>query len=96
MQDLCEKLNLQATQWFLEKIQQLAAMLAVRHGVMMIGEPMSGKTRAVNILAECLTTLADMKIPEQHEFKVNKYIYGVLYKGGEMTVSVLDNAFKFK
>ena len=73
MQDLCEKHNLQATQWFLEKIQQLAAMLAVRHGVMMIGEPMSGKTRAVNILAECLTTLADMKIPEQHEFKVNKY-----------------------
>ena len=37
---------------------------------MMIGEPMSGKTRAVNLLAECLTTLADMKIPEQHEFKV--------------------------
>ena len=36
----------------------------------MIGEPMSGKTRAVNLLAECLTTLAEMKIPEQHEFKV--------------------------
>ena len=31
---------------------------------------MSAKTRAYNILAETLTTLADMKIPEHHEFKV--------------------------
>ena len=37
---------------------------------MIIGEPMSGKTKAYNILAETLTTLAEMKIPEQHEFKV--------------------------
>ena len=29
MQDLCQKHNLQATDWFLEKIQQLSAMLAV-------------------------------------------------------------------
>ena len=70
MQDLCEKHNLQATDWFVEKICQLEAMLNVRHGVMMIGEPMSAKTRAYNILAETLTTLADMKIPEHHEFKV--------------------------
>ena len=31
---------------------------------------MSGKTKAYNILAETLSTLADMKIPEHHEFKV--------------------------
>ena len=30
----------------------------------------SAKTKIYNILAETLTTLADMKIPEQHEFKV--------------------------
>ena len=54
----------------MEKISQLHAMLNVRHGVMVIGEPMSGKTKAYNILAETLTTLADMKIPEHHEFKV--------------------------
>lgn len=38
-QDLCRSHNLQDTDWFVEKICQLAAMLNVRHGVMIIGEP---------------------------------------------------------
>ena len=49
-------------------------MLHVRHGVMIIGDPMSGKTKTNNILAESLTTLAERKIPEQHEFKVQSTI----------------------
>ena len=73
-QELCEKHNLQATDWFVEKIVQLQAMLHVRHGVMIIGDPMSGKTKTNNILAESLTTLAERKIPEQHEFKVQSTI----------------------
>ena len=58
----------------MEKIVQLQAMLHVRHGVMIIGDPMSGKTKTNNILAESLTTLAERKIPEQHEFKVQSTI----------------------
>ena len=73
-QELCEKHNLQATDWFVEKIVQLQAMLHVRHGVMIIGDPMSGKTKTYNILAESLTSLAEKKIPEQHEFKVQSTI----------------------
>ena len=53
---------------------QLQAMLHVRHGVMIIGDPMSGKTKTNKILAESLTTLAERKIPEQHEFKVQSTI----------------------
>ena len=31
-----------------EKIIQIYAMLAVRHGVMIIGDPMSAKTKEIN------------------------------------------------
>ena len=42
-----------------------------RHGVMLVGDPMSAKTKAYMLLAETLTTLAERKIPEHHEFRVN-------------------------
>ena len=43
----------------------------LRHGVMLVGDPMSAKTKAYMLLAETLTTLAERKIPEHHEFRVN-------------------------
>ena len=45
LQEKCVEHNLQPTEWMLEKIQQIHGMLTVRHGVMIIGEPMSAKTR---------------------------------------------------
>ena len=38
---------------------------------MLVGDPMSAKTKAYMLLAETLTTLAERKIPEHHEFRVN-------------------------
>ena len=43
---------------------------AGRHGVMIVGDPMSAKTKAYMLLAETLTTMSERKIAEHHEFRV--------------------------
>ena len=59
VRDRCAENGLQATPWFMEKVLQLYEMVLVRHGIMLIGEPMSCKTVAYTILAEALTALAE-------------------------------------
>lgn len=53
---LSEK-NLQATPSLLDKISQMHDTMQVRHGVMLVGGPLSGKTTAYLVLAEALGRL---------------------------------------
>jgi dynein heavy chain len=53
--------NLQPVPAFVEKIIQLYEMVVVRHGLMVVGEPLSGKTRCMRVLASTLNKLNEAK-----------------------------------
>lgn len=70
-----EKKNLIATPWYVGKIIQIYEMILVRHGLMIVGETLSGKTQAYQTLAEALTDLAADKKATHKEMKVSyKYV----------------------
>jgi dynein heavy chain, axonemal len=49
--------RLQGSTWFVEKVMQIYEMLLVRHGLMIVGDSMGGKTTAYKLLAEILREL---------------------------------------
>ncbi|XP_015175416.1 PREDICTED: dynein heavy chain 3, axonemal [Polistes dominula] len=64
-----EKKNLQATSWYIEKIIQIYEMILVRHGLMIVGSALGGKTQAYQTLAESLGELAGIRRATMREFK---------------------------
>ena len=62
---LMEKYNLEPTPFVLVKIHQIYEMILVRHGFMLVGQPLGGKTKDYQLLAEALTLMS--KEPEHLE-----------------------------
>lgn len=63
--------RLQGTPWFIEKVLQIYEMLLVRHGMMIVGAPMGGKTTAYQLLAEVLKDIKADKTSKMDEYGVN-------------------------
>uniref|UniRef100_A0A671XYF8 Dynein axonemal heavy chain 7 n=1 Tax=Sparus aurata TaxID=8175 RepID=A0A671XYF8_SPAAU len=69
LNDNIAKLNLQPVPWFIGKIIQVYEMMLVRHGFMIVGDPLGGKTSAYKVLAAALGDLYKAELME--EFAVN-------------------------
>ncbi|XP_040829844.1 dynein heavy chain 3, axonemal isoform X1 [Ochotona curzoniae] len=99
-----KNMKLQPVPWFIGKIIQIYEMMLVRHGYMIVGNPMGGKTSAYKVLAAALGDLYAAN--QMEEFAVDYKIInpkaitmGQLYGcfdqvSHEWTDGVLANAFR--
>lgn len=63
--------NLLIIPWMVEKVLQLFEMLSLRHGIILIGQPMSGKTTCYQLLME---VLRDMQKANEGEVSVSSRV----------------------
>jgi dynein heavy chain len=72
LRDNLKKRNLQDTEWYMAKMTQVYEMMLVRHGFMIVGDPMGGKTMAYQVLAGALTDLAAANLMDENavEYKI--------------------------
>ncbi|XP_052747260.1 dynein axonemal heavy chain 7 [Bicyclus anynana] len=66
LKEACGPLNLQANDFFIEKVLQLYEMILVRHGLMLVGFPFSGKTKCYHALGAALGLVAEKGLMEEN------------------------------
>ncbi|RUS89800.1 hypothetical protein EGW08_002412, partial [Elysia chlorotica] len=65
MEENIRNRELQPNQFFVDKVIQVYEMILVRHGMMIVGDPLGGKTQSYQVLADTLGDLQDSKAYEE-------------------------------
>ena len=65
LMDAIARKNLQPVQFFIDKVDQIYEMMLVRHGFMIVGEAMGGKSSAYQVLADTLGELCESGMMEE-------------------------------
>uniref|UniRef100_A0A8C3NFB7 Dynein axonemal heavy chain 12 n=1 Tax=Geospiza parvula TaxID=87175 RepID=A0A8C3NFB7_GEOPR len=65
--ECCTQHNVQPVQTFMQKMIQTYEMMIVRHGFMLVGEPFSGKTKVLHVLADTLSLMKERGYGEEEK-----------------------------
>ncbi|XP_063786085.1 dynein axonemal heavy chain 3-like [Pseudophryne corroboree] len=66
IREITRKMNLQPVPCFIKKIIQIYEIMLVRHGFMLIGSPLGGKTSAIKVLAGVLKDMEAKGLMDEH------------------------------
>lgn len=101
--EVCKKENLQCTEYFLSKIQEMYEMISLNDGIMIVGEAFSGKTTLYKVLAQVLKIIKSTNEKEEssvHKIVVNpksltiEQMYGFFDENNEWNDGILATTYR--